>query len=80
MYYTYILKSLKNGFIYVGSTEDTEKRFSLHNEGKVKSTKAHRPWVLLEVITFNSRSSAFKHEMYLKTGQQKEILKEKYKT
>ncbi|MEK7091880.1 MAG: GIY-YIG nuclease family protein [Patescibacteria group bacterium] len=78
MYYTYVLKSSFNNDIYVGSTENTDKRLRLHNLGKVKSTKACRPWVLMEVIEFETRSEACKNEMFLKTGQQKERLRRKY--
>ena len=78
MYFVYILKSLKNNDIYIGSTENVIKRFNLHNKGKVKSTKAYRPWQLLNKEEFNSRSDAVKRERFLKTGQQKEILKRKY--
>jgi putative endonuclease len=78
MYYTYILKSLKNGFIYVGSTENIDNRLSKHNSGKVKSTKAYKPWKLMETRTFSTRSEAVKEELFLKTGQQKELLRKKY--
>ncbi len=78
MYYTYILISLNNRDIYVGSTENVENRVRLHNFGKVKSTKANKPWKLLEVHEFESRSEAVRMEMFFKTGQQKEILRNKY--
>lgn len=78
MYFVYILRSLKNNDIYVGSTENIVRRFNLHNKGKAKSTKAYRPWQLLDKEEFNSRSDAVRRERFLKTGQQKEILKRKY--
>lgn len=77
-YYVYILKSLKNNDIYIGSTENIEIRIKLHNSGKVKSTKFYRPWQLLERQEFDSRSEAVRQERFLKTGQQKELLKRKY--
>jgi len=77
-YYTYVLKSLKNKNIYVGSTQNIEKRIDLHNAGKVKSTKAYKPWELLEYEAHNSRSEAVLRERFLKTHQQKEILKRRY--
>ncbi len=77
-YYTYILFSEKNADLYVGSTADVWKRFALHNAGKVRSTKAYRPWKLLETESFPSRSEAVVREKFLKTGQQKEILRKKY--
>jgi putative endonuclease len=78
MFYVYFLKSLKNGDLHVGSTEDVEKRLSLHNAGKVKSTQFCKPWKLLEYHEFSSRSEAFQKEMFYKTGQQKEILRKRY--
>jgi len=78
MYYIYILKSIKNGFIYVGSTENVENRLFRHNSGKIKSTKAYKPWELVETKSFNTRSEAVKEEIFLKTGQQKELLRKKY--
>ena len=77
-YYVYILKSYKNGDIYVGSTSNVDNRVRLHNAGKVKSTKFYRPWQLLECKTFETRSEAVKQEKFLKTHQQKEIIKKKY--
>jgi putative endonuclease len=78
MYTVYILKSIKNGFIYIGSTENFENRFKMHNSGRVKSTKGYRPWKLIEIRKFSTRSEAIKEELFLKTGQQKELLRIKY--
>lgn len=64
--------------MYVGSTEDLENRLKLHNVGKVRSTKAKRPWKLLGYELYNLRSEAVKRERFLKSHQQKELLKQKY--
>ena len=77
-YFTYVLLSGKNGDIYVGSTENIYDRVVLHNGGKVKSTKGYKPWKLLEYREFDSRSEAVRREKFLKSHQQKEILKRKY--
>ncbi len=77
-HFVYFLLSLQNNDLYVGSTENVEKRLALHNSGKVKSTKAYRPWKLLGFETYNSRSEAVKREKFYKAHQQKEILKKKY--
>lgn len=77
-YYTYLLKSQKNCDIYVGSCENVFIRLKRHNTGKVKSTKGYKPWDLLEYREFNTRSEAVKYERFLKSHQQKEIIKEKY--
>ena len=77
-YCTYILKSQKNGDVYVGSTGNFEGRLSAHNGGRVRSTKPYRPWIVLEIRECTSRSEAVRLEKFLKTGQQKELLKKKY--
>jgi len=78
MFYVYFLRSTKNNDLYIGSTDDVKKRLSVHNAGKVKSTKFYRPWKLLGYEECESRSDAVKKEKFFKTGQQKEILKKKY--
>ncbi len=78
MFYVYYLKSSKNGDIYIGSTKNLENRIRLRNSGRVKSTKFYRPWKFLNSEIYNSRSEAVKREIFLKTGQQKELLKRKY--
>jgi putative endonuclease len=44
MYYVYILKSLKDEKLYIGSTNDLRRRLSEHNNGLSRSTKARRPF------------------------------------
>ncbi|MBW3568984.1 GIY-YIG nuclease family protein [Candidatus Parcubacteria bacterium] len=78
-YYVYILKSRVNGDLYVGSTANVINRLRLHNDGKVKSTKGYRPWVLLETRVCATRTDSMSLERFLKTGQQKELLRQKYK-
>lgn len=78
MFYAYLLKSLRNGDIYVGSSNDVHSRLRKHNAGLVKSTKPNRPWRLLKFEIFLTRSEAVQRERFLKTGQQKERLKKMF--
>ena len=78
MYYVYFLKSTKNNDLYIGSAEDLAIRINLHNAGKVKSTQFYKPWQLLDFEVYNSRSEAVRRERFLKTGQQKELLRKRY--
>ncbi|MEI9809791.1 MAG: GIY-YIG nuclease family protein [Bacteroidota bacterium] len=66
-YYAYMLKSLKDGKYYYGSCEDLEKRFSEHNAGKVKATKFRKPFVIHYFEKFETRSGAYKREMFFKS-------------
>ena len=79
MFYTYYIKSSVDGRIYIGSCKCVSNRLSRHNGGFVRSTKTYRPWVLLGYDEYATRSEACKQEKFLKTGQQREILKNKYK-
>ena len=42
-------------------------REGLHNTGKVKNIKAHRPWTLHYLESFDSKTEALKRERFFKT-------------
>ncbi len=67
MYYVYILKSLKDGKLYTGATQNLEKRLYEHQIGKNLSTKTRRPLILVHTEYFENRSEACKRERFLKT-------------
>lgn len=71
MYYAYILLSLKSHIFYFGSTNNLKRRLSLHNNGRVKSTKPHIPWRLIWYGGFNTEKEARDFELYLKSGSGK---------
>ncbi|OGM37960.1 excinuclease ABC subunit C, partial [Candidatus Woesebacteria bacterium RIFCSPHIGHO2_12_FULL_38_9] len=62
MFYAYVLRSVKNGDIYVGYSGNLKARFKLHNIGKVKSTKPYTPWKLLYYEAYISKKDATKRE------------------
>jgi putative endonuclease len=76
--YVYILKSGKDGSLYVGSTNNLEERISHHNRGYSLSTKSRIPWVLVRTETFNDVSVALRRERFLKSGRGREILKKQF--
>ena len=67
MFFVYILKSLKDGKFYTGSTGNIKDRLQRHYEGRVKSTRNRRPLKLVYFEKFDNRSEAVKREMYLKS-------------
>ena len=71
----YAIRSLKDGRIYVGMTENVERRLDQHNSGKSRSTKAYRPWTLFYAEKLPDRLRAREREKYLKGGAGKEYLK-----
>lgn len=78
MYYVYALL-LKNNDLYIGYTDDLKKRLYFHQQGKSKFTKPHRPVKLVYYEAYLAKEDATKREYYLKTSQQRELLKERLK-
>ncbi|MEK7181462.1 MAG: GIY-YIG nuclease family protein [Patescibacteria group bacterium] len=66
MFYVYILKSRKDGNIYIGFTSDLSKRLKEHNSGKTKSTSYRIPLDLIYYEAYKSRDDAEKREKMLK--------------
>ena len=74
MFYTYVIKSQKSGFLYTGSTNNLRKRFSQHNKGESTWTKSRRPWILIYYEACLNEDDAKAREKYLKSGMGKRFL------
>ncbi|MDB4582674.1 GIY-YIG nuclease family protein [Draconibacterium sp.] len=74
-YFVYAIKSKLDGRIYVGFSENVQKRLKEHNSGKTKSTKGFRPWELIFTQECETRIDARELEKYFKSGSGKEKLK-----
>ncbi len=74
-YTVYAIRSKVDDRIYVGFTQDVQKRLLEHNRGETKSTKGYRPWVLVYTEEVDSREEARNLEKYYKSGSGKEKLK-----
>ena len=79
MFYTYILKSMKDGKLYTGYTKDLRKRVSEHNNNKVFSTKGRSPFRLIYYEACINEDDAKDRETYLKSGMGKRYLKTRLK-
>ena len=75
MYTIYAIKSEKKRTIYVGFTNNLERRLSEHKKGKTRSTKDYNPFKLIYTEEVQERKNARKREKYLKSGCSKEFLK-----
>jgi putative endonuclease len=75
MIIVYAIKSLSKNYIYVGMTNDSERRLIEHNNGENRSTKAYKPFVLIYCEEFPDRTTTRVKEKYLKSGIGKEFLK-----
>lgn len=74
-FYTYVLKSKKDGNLYTGTTNDLKQRLKQHNDGFVFSTKQRRPFELIYFEACLNKEDAYRREKYLKTGMGKRYLK-----
>ena len=75
MFYTYVLKSHKDGNIYTGWTRDLINRMKEHMNGSVESTKNRLPLELVYYEACLSEKSAIMREKQLKTGFGRAYLK-----
>jgi len=75
MVYVYILQSEIDKNLYIGLTNDLERRFQQHNLGKVTSTKHRIPFRLIYKEQHFSRKDAREREKYFKSGFGREIIK-----
>jgi len=68
MYYVYILKSLKDGKLYIGYSGDLKNRFKQHEGGKVSSTAHRRPLELIYYEAYQDEDAARAREHGLKSS------------
>ncbi len=71
-YYVYIILTVNNK-LYCGYTDNVEKRFNLHMEGKgAKYTKANKPLKIVYTKEFDTKQEAQKEEYRIKQLTRKE--------
>jgi putative endonuclease len=67
--YVYLLRSINHpDQIYVGVTDDTNRRLEQHNQGLSHHTSKFKPWVIEMTIWFSDHKKAFPFERWLKSG------------
>jgi len=79
MYYTYLQRSKKDNKWYTGCTNDLRKRFKLHNDNKIISTRGRGPFEIIYYEACANKEDAFAREKYLKSGMGKRYLKNRLK-
>ena len=75
MFYTYVLKSLKENKLYVGFCCDLKRRVIEHSKGKVDATRGRKPFKLVYYEACLDEKKAIKREKYFKTGFGRRFLK-----
>ena len=72
-YFAYIIYSLQHDKYYKGSTMNPEKRLWEHNEGLSRYTSNFRPWKLVYLEVFTSKTQALIRERKLKKYSKEKI-------
>jgi putative endonuclease len=75
MFYTYVLISETDNKLYIGFTDDLQKRLEEHQKGAVASTAHRRPLKLIYYEACLSAKDAIKREKYFKIGFGRRFLK-----
>jgi putative endonuclease len=78
-YYVYVLYNKEKNFLYVGYSEDLKTRFTSHNNGENKSTKAYLPLELIHYEAYRSMKDAKRREEYFKTTKGRVTLRQMLK-
>lgn len=66
MHYVYLLQSLNQEHIYIGNTDNLERRLKDHNEGKNSSTVKYLPFRLVYYEAYSDKTDAISRERRLK--------------
>jgi len=77
MFYTYILKSLKDQLLYIGWSDDLRLRIKTHNKGLASAIKDRRPLKLIYYEACLDKNKAIVREKYFKTGFGRRFLKDR---
>ena len=76
MYFVYVLQSVTDERLYIGFTNNIEKRFRDHNSGKNLSTQSRRPFNLIYYEAHLVKEDALRRERYFKTTKGKTTLRQ----
>ena len=78
MHYVYILRSINHPKrLYIGCTQNIEKRLIQHSRGDSTYSKTYAPWELEAYMAFREKYLAEDFERYLKSGSGHAFLKKR---
>jgi putative endonuclease len=76
--YVYILRSISQpDKLYVGLTENLERRLAEHNSGSQIYSRRYAPWEMVTYVAFSDPTVAADFEKYLKTPSGKALCRKR---
>ena len=77
MYYVYALFSKRYDKIYIGFSENPERRLQFHNDPDNKGwSKSYQPWEIIYTETLDSKREALIREKQLKSSRGRAFVRE----
>ncbi|QQS49890.1 MAG: GIY-YIG nuclease family protein [Bacteroidota bacterium] len=77
-YKVYILFSPTHNKLYVGYTSSLSQRLESHNiKGTKDWTRSYRPWILIHIEFFDTKTEALQREKFYKSGKGREMIRGK---
>ena len=70
----YILQSSTSGRYYVGHTDEISRRLTEHNLGMAKYTRREKPWKIVYVENYATRSAAMRRELEIKRRKSRKYI------
>ncbi|MBK9152094.1 MAG: GIY-YIG nuclease family protein [Saprospiraceae bacterium] len=77
MFFVYVLYSEAFDRIYIGITDNLDRRLSQHNNGYNPPTKSFRPWKVVFYEQYETRSEARDKEKKLKTSSGRRYIRKR---
>jgi len=78
MYFVYVISSISRNYVYVGITDNPDRRIKQHNLGYERTTRPYSPFKTVFVEPYPSRIEARLREKYLKSAAGKRWIKKKW--
>jgi len=77
-FYVYVIRCENDSF-YIGQTDDINKRWLEHKQGKVEWTRKYKPIEIVHYEEYETREQAVRREKELKTGFGRKWIKREFK-
>ena len=74
-WFVYVIRSLKDGSLYSGMSQNPEQRLLEHNNKKSTYTSSRVPWKIIYIEECTTRLAARKREKYLKSSAGRRFIK-----
>ena len=76
MFTMYILQRNTSGRYYIGHTDEMSRRLTEHNSGMAKYTRREKPWKVIYVENYATRSAAMRRELEIKRKKSRQYIEE----